>query len=101
MAWEGSDRRSRLPANWAALVGQVKKRDQNRCTWILPSRKRCPRPGTDVDHRRPGDDHSLRNLQLLCAHHHEVKTAMDNRRAKGAIRASKRRAPEEHPGRVR
>jgi 5-methylcytosine-specific restriction endonuclease McrA len=101
MAWEGSDRRSRLPANWAALVSQVKKRDEGRCTWLLPSRKRCPRPGTDVDHRFPGDNNSLRNLQLLCAHHHEAKTAMDNRRAKGKIKASRYRPPEEHPGRVR
>ena len=31
MAWEGSDRSARLPANWPALVKQVERRAQGRC----------------------------------------------------------------------
>lgn len=97
--WEGSDRKSRLPANWASeIVPRIKKRDGGRCTWWLPSKKRCPRKGTDVDHRRPGDDHSDFNLQLLCNHHHLMKTANDNRRATAARKASKYRPAEKHPG---
>lgn len=100
--WDNSDRRERLPENWATeLVPAVKKRDGGRCTWRLPSGKRCPRPGTEVDHRVAGDDHSLRNLQLLCGDHHAKKTAQEGRRAKAAKRASRYRSTEDHPGRVR
>lgn len=101
MAWEGSDRRSRLPDNWPDLVRQVWQRDKGRCTWKLPKTgKRCPRPGKDVDHRRPGDDHSLRNLQLLCEHHHGKKTAMEGVRGRTRPR-TKKREPERHPGKLR
>jgi 5-methylcytosine-specific restriction protein A len=97
--WNDSDRKQRLPDNWASeIVPRIKKRDQNRCTWRLPSKARCPRRGTDVDHRIPGDDHSDRNLQLLCAHHHRMKTGMDNRRASYARKARKYRPAEKHPG---
>jgi hypothetical protein len=97
VAWETSDRRSRLPANWQELVAKVKDRDQRRCTWRLPSGKRCPRAGTDVDHRKPGDDHALSNLQLLCRHHHDKKTQREAWAGKGKRRVPKR--PEErHPG---
>jgi len=99
MAWEGSDRRARLPDDWPERVRQVKVRDGGRCTWRLPSGKRCPRPGTDVDHRDRGDDHSLRNLQLLCPTHHGRKTAREGWAAKGA-RKAKKRPEERHPGRL-
>lgn len=100
MAWEGSDRRERLPDDWPLRVAAVKERDQGRCTWRLPSRKRCPRRGTDVDHRIPGDDHDLDNLQLLCPHHHGKKTAYEGAQAKRA-RKTPRRPPEAQPGRLR
>lgn len=98
-AWATSDRRSRLPSNWNSLVSEVKKRDGGRCTWRLPSKARCPRAGTDVDHRRNDDDHSLSNLQLLCSHHHQAKTAMEARRGSAARRRKPQRAEEAHPGR--
>lgn len=102
MAWEGSDRRDRLPADWPVIRSKVLKRDGNRCTWRLPkSGTRCPRPANQVDHKQPGDDHSLRNLQSLCEDHHTLKTSLDNRRAKGKIKASRYRPSEDHPGRVR
>lgn len=97
--WNDSDRRSRLPSNWLSeLVPAVKKRDGGRCTWMLRSGARCPRPGTDVDHRRPGDDHSMFNLQLLCAHHHGKKTALEGRAGKAAKKAARIRPTEKHPG---
>lgn len=97
MAWEGSDRRSRLPTNWSALVKQVWERDKGQCTWRLPSGKRCPRRGAEVDHRVNNDDHSLRNLQLLCAHHHGRKTQREAWSGR-TRRKSPGRAPEKHPG---
>lgn len=99
MAWENSDRRLRLPPDWPERVAKVKVRDGNRCTWRLPSGKRCPRRGTDVDHREPGDDHSLSNLQLLCPHHHGKKTAREGWAAKQKKKAPKR-PPERHPGQI-
>lgn len=100
MPWEGSDRRERLPSDWPERVAAVKTRDQGRCTWRLPSHKRCPRRGTDVDHRQPGDDHSLDNLQLLCPAHHGKKTAQEGLQGRRKRRAP-RREPEKQPGRLR
>jgi 5-methylcytosine-specific restriction protein A len=100
VSWDGSDRKSRLPADWPIRVAKVKKRDGGRCTWRLRSGKRCPRPGTDVDHRKPGDNHDLANLQLLCAHHHGKKSSGEGRKARADRRALRYRAPEPHPGRV-
>lgn len=101
MSWEGSDRKSRLPGNWLQLVGQTKKRAGGRCEWRLKSGKRCPRPGTDCDHKRAGDNHDLSNLQLLCAHHHAKKSSFEGQRARKAKQSLRRRPPEPHPGRVR
>ena len=99
MAWESSDRRSRLPSNWSSIVAQVKKRDGGRCTWRLPSGARCPRPGTDVDHSEPGDNHALSNLQLLCHHHHEKKTQRESWAGRyGKKKARRRKREDRHPG---
>lgn len=101
MSWETSDRKDHLPSNWYHLVAQVKKRAKGRCEWRLKSGKRCPRDGTDCDHRTPGDNHSLSNLQWLCAHHHGKKSSAEGRKARADKRALRYRAPEPHPGRVR
>ena len=102
MAWEGSDRRDRLPSDWPVIRSKVLKRDGHRCVWILQkSKTRCPREATEVDHIRAGDNHKMSNLRSLCEDHHKLKTSLDNRRAKGKIKASRYRRPEEHPGRVR
>jgi 5-methylcytosine-specific restriction protein A len=98
--WQESDRRSRLPANWPALVAKVKKRAKGQCEWRLPSRKRCPREGSECDHRVAGDDHRLSNLQWLCDFHHGKKSSLEGRQAKAALRNSRYRDREEHPGTV-
>lgn len=98
MAWETSDRRLRLPPDWPQRVAEVWKRDRGQCTWRLPSGARCPRKGADVDHRVPGDNHDLRNLQLLCRHHHDKKT---QREAFAGRRKTKKRPEERHPGMLR
>lgn len=106
--WEGSDRRGRLPANWPALIAAVKKRARatsrlgiEQCEARLPSGKRCPRQGTDVDHIIPGDDHSLKNLRLLCGYHHGKKSSREGFEARQAYKRSKYRPREEHPGTLR
>jgi 5-methylcytosine-specific restriction protein A len=106
--WETSDRRSRLPDNWPALCRLVKRRAKEtsklgieQCQARLPSGKRCPRKGTDVDHKVAGDDHSLNNLQLLCPTHHERKTVKEAAEGRAAFRRSKYRPSEDHPGTIR
>lgn len=103
MAWESSDRRDRLPADWKQRVAAVWKRDGGRCTWKLPrSGERCPRKGADVDHIRNDDNHALSNLRLLCRRHHDLKTqgeAREGRRKKRQPR--KRPRVERQPGRLR
>ncbi len=99
MAWETSDRRLRLPPDWKQRVAKVWERDKGQCTWRLPSGKRCPRPGADVDHRVNNDNHDLSNLQLLCRHHHDKKTG---REALAGRRIKRTGRPEEpHPGMIR
>jgi 5-methylcytosine-specific restriction enzyme A len=97
MGWETSDRRGRLPKDWPAIRVRVKRRDKGLCQEISPDTGLiCGEPGTDVDHINPGDDHSMSNLQLLCGWHHERKTIRE--RPKRRPQASRKRAPERHPG---
>lgn len=98
MGWESSDRRERLPEDWDRRRADRLKKDDYRCTWKLDSGRRCPRRATDVDHRRPGDDHSQGNLRSLCQTHHKKKTAVEAVAARK--KGSRERVREEHPGRL-
>lgn len=105
MPWETSDRKARLPKNWPSLVAFVRKRactpahpTEGQCEWRLPSRKRCPRAGTDCDHIVPGDNHDPSNLQWLCHDHHSKKSAGEGGQRRWAARP-KQRPIEAHPGR--
>jgi 5-methylcytosine-specific restriction protein A len=95
--WQGSTRLVRLPKDWQRRRQAVIRRDGGRC-------RRCGAPGArDVDHIRPGDDHSLTNLQLLCRRCHGTKSAHEGTTAAAAARArhpSHRRPPEPHPGTI-
>ena len=98
--WQGSNRRSRLPADWARIRQRILKRDSFRCTWIQDG-TRCPNPATDVDHRRAGDDHSDANLRSLCGEHHRRKSSSEGGAALAALRkkhSKKFRRDEPHPG---
>lgn len=86
--WAGSDRRSRLPDNWAVLRLRILRRDGHRCTAEDLDGVRCPERATDVDHVRPGDDHRDTNLTSLCSHHHAVKSSREGAQA---LAAKKRR----------
>ena len=104
MAWQGSDRRKRLPSNWEALRRAAlarcydEKLGKPRCEYRFPNGGRCPRPATDVDHVKHGDDHGLGNLQGLCADHHRRKSSREGNATQAARRESSKRPPEEHPG---
>lgn len=98
MAWEGSDRASRLPSDWATRRLRVLRRDGYRCQWReddVPGI--CGERGSDVDHINPGDDHSPENLQTLCRWHHARKSAAEGNAARKPT-ASRYRKPEGHPG---
>jgi 5-methylcytosine-specific restriction protein A len=103
VSWDGSSRRARLPANWAALRGQVLERDGYQCTRLLPNGTRCPNRATDVDHENPmTDDHSPERLHSLCSQDHREKSSREGGQAMGAIRkrmaAARWRPKEVHPG---
>lgn len=99
--WQNSGRRDRLPPDWAKLRKRVLRRDGWMCQWKLEDGRKCLRDANEVDHRRPGDDHSEANLRALCTWHHARKSAGEGARAS----AAKRKAidmrfvrTEEHPG---
>jgi 5-methylcytosine-specific restriction protein A len=56
--WKGSDRKARLPSNWASEIRPAAHaRNPDHICHI------CGQPGGDyLDHKTPGDDHSLDNL---------------------------------------
>ncbi|QDQ14331.1 HNH endonuclease [Streptomyces spectabilis] len=90
MVWESSNRRSELPANWEALRARVLRRDKGACQGVLMEGGLCGHPGTEVDHVRPGTDHSMSNLQLLCAWHHKRKTQAESLAARASAKPTQR-----------
>lgn len=98
MAWQGSNRRQRLPQNWASLRKQVFIRDGRKCQVLSEDTGfKCGEPANEVDHITPGDDHSLLNLQAICSWHHKRKSSAEGNAAK--IKWEPRnRKPESHPG---
>jgi 5-methylcytosine-specific restriction enzyme A len=98
--WEGSTRKSRLPANWQSQIRpRILARDGFRCTW-LESGVRCAAKATDVDHIRPGDNHSDANLRSLCGPHHRRKSSSEGGRAPRRVsrKYGVKRPEEAHPG---
>lgn len=87
MSWQGSTRRSRLPADWNQRRATVLQRDPQ-CRLAYPNV--CTVRSTEVDHIKAGDDHRLTNLQGVCHPCHKVKT--------NAERPTERRTPQPHPG---
>lgn len=96
-AWSGSDRKGRLPVDWERLRQQVLRLCGHQCEWIEDG-YRCTNEATDVDHRIPGDDHSLVNLQGLCNPHHLTKTGREVQEAQAKIKALRRLPEEKQPG---
>ena len=74
--WAGSTRRSRLPKDWPRTRRRILRRD--------PVCKECgDRPSTQVDHVKPGDDHSDGNLQGICDPCHASKSGREGNAARG------------------
>lgn len=73
-----SGRRGRLPSNWASLRAQVRKRADGKCE-AASHHPSCDGVGSECDHIRPGDDHSLSNLQWLSRPCHQAKSNRENR----------------------
>jgi 5-methylcytosine-specific restriction protein A len=96
--WSSSDRRAELPDDWSSRVRATRRRARGQCEWRLPSKARCPRPGTDCDHKGKPDDHRLSNLQWLCPTHHKVKTAGEAAAARAALKPRPSSRPDPHPG---
>lgn len=96
MAWEGSDRSSRLPKDWRQRRAAVLERDGHRCTVQMRDGTRCRDRATEVDHLVAGDDHRLENLRAICTWHHLRKSSGEGNA--GRTRLTSRRAPERHPG---
>jgi 5-methylcytosine-specific restriction protein A len=95
--WKGSNRKSRLPADWERLRRVVLKRCGNRCEW-MDGEYRCHSTATDVDHIIPNDSDQLSNLQGLCNPHHLTKTGREVQAAQAKIRELRRLPEEPQPG---
>ncbi|MFE4367939.1 MULTISPECIES: HNH endonuclease [unclassified Streptomyces] len=80
MVWASSNRRSELPPTqqWERIRRQVIRRDRGVCQGVREDESLCTSPGTDVDHIHNPHDHSLGNLQLLCAPCHRRKTQSES-----------------------
>lgn len=99
MPWSTSTRRGRLPKDWPAIRRRVIARDGGRCVATMRDGSRCTEAGTEVDHVVAGDDHSMANLQLLCAWHHKRKTQAEAAAARRRQpRPRRAREAEAHPG---
>lgn len=97
MAWDTSDRKERLPADWTSRRVRVLRRDGYKCQARDSRGVQCGDPANQVDHIEPGDDHDYDNLQSLCRWHHARKSSAEGRAARKP-RATQKRAPEAHPG---
>lgn len=94
--WAGSNRRQELPPDWLARRARILNRDGHRCTATMGDGSRCTWPASDVDHIKPGNDHSEANLRSLCRWHHARKSSAEGNAAR--FRSTQRRSPEPHPG---
>lgn len=73
-AWLGSTRTFRLPSDWAIRRMRALRRDKFLCQVKGDG---CTMLATEVDHIINGDDHSLDNLQGICATCHRNKTQQE------------------------
>ncbi|WVX88057.1 HNH endonuclease [Arthrobacter phage TforTroy] len=100
MAWDTSNRKAELPADWTTRRVRVLRRDSYKCQARDSRGIKCGEWANQVDHIEPGDDHSYENLQSLCRWHHARKSSAEGAAARRP-RPRQRREPEPHPGMVR
>ncbi len=95
MPWDTSTRT--MPPGWDALRLRVLRRDRYSCQHREPNGAACPARASDVDHVKPGNDHSMTNLRALCREHHLAKSSAEGHAAWAARRIPARRPTEPHP----
>jgi len=95
MSWNSSNRVGELPSNWAALRRTILSRDGRICQLQYEG---CSLRATEVDHIRPGDDHSLTNLQAVCTACHSIKSSQEGLRERLRRKRLTKRPREQHPG---
>lgn len=91
---DGSNRRSRLPADWHRRRAAALQRDHHRC-------RLCGAPAVAVDHIVPhtkGGTDELANLQAVCQPCHDAKTKREIAEARWAPERRNQRPPTPHPG---
>lgn len=104
MPWHTSDRKSRLPKDWAARRLVVMNRDGWSCQWRYPNGGRCGAPANQCDHidRKGGDDY--KNLRALCEKHHSWKSSSEGGQARAGVMAQLKkkfaRPAERQPGEI-
>ena len=76
MVWSTSDRKQRLPSNWMQLRAEVFRLKGRKC-YIVTDGVPCTREALEVDHKVPGDDHSIENLFPICTYHHRRKSSSE------------------------
>lgn len=86
--WQGSNRKQRLPKDWATRRTIVLRRDRGICYL-------CGEPGADtIDHIIAGDDHNLTNLAPVhdrtSPHCHRYKTSVEAHNAKAGNKAKRK-----------
>jgi len=99
MAWQTSNRASRLPKNWADIRRGILEQAHHQCQ-APTHHPRCTGVATDVDHIKPGDDHTPANLQALSKECHDAKTARETA-ARNRARSAQRVRIDPHPGQLR
>ena len=83
VAWQSSDRSSRLPDDWQLRRAFVAQRAGGQCEGIMGDGTRCVEPGRECDHIERGDDHDITSA----------------RRSRSRVPTSRRCArPERHAG---
>lgn len=95
--WAGSNRRDELPPDWPQRRARILNREGHRCTATMSDGSRCTWPASDVDHIKPGNDHSDTNLRAICSWHHQRKSSAEGNAAR--LRPTQARPGELHPGR--
>lgn len=92
MSWRTSNRRKRLPSNWAGIRKVVMERDGYRCRWLVGG-KRCRNKATQVHHvYEAGANGGVerddpRFLIAICDEHHDLVTRVYAQERKEAKRS--------------
>lgn len=106
MAWATSNRRRRLPSNWATIRRRVLARDGYQCR-VTVNGARCTASASEVHHlieagRNGGRDlDEERFLVAICAEHHKVLTqkfAVDQQVRRRADSRGAGVGSRDHPG---